>query len=348
MNTRRTCTLIVALASLIALPALVAQETATDGISGLYRQEGIASWYGAEFEGRPTASGEAFVSAGLTAAHPSLPFGTLVQVTNRHNGKSVVVRVNDRGPFVAARIIDVSRGAAELLDMIVTGTAPVIVESDVAIPGVEAAPAPASPAKETPPDAKVTATIDSSGTIAVEGELVEEVKETATSIAETAREVDSWLNEKGDPGFDPAPKPASDPAVEATKEKADTGIPDSPLASSPTITSPEKMEEAPAAAERVIAVEKDAPALPPARVLPQLPEVKSGTFYRIQVGSYKVERFAALAFDKLEKASFVPAYERYLDMYRVVIPMVPSDKVEWYAGQLGKLGFREVLIRKER
>jgi len=94
-----------------------------------FRQEGIASWYGREFEGRPTASGEIFNASQFTAAHPSLPFGTVVVVTNQHNNKSVIVRINDRGPFVSARIIDISRAAAEQLDMIVTGTAPVTVIS---------------------------------------------------------------------------------------------------------------------------------------------------------------------------------------------------------------------------
>jgi len=102
---------------------LQAQETE------VFRQEGIASWYGREFDGRPTASGEIFDSSQLTAAHPSLPFGTVLVVTNRHNNKKVTVKVNDRGPFVAARIIDISKAAAEKLDMIVTGTAPVSVES---------------------------------------------------------------------------------------------------------------------------------------------------------------------------------------------------------------------------
>jgi rare lipoprotein A len=97
--------------------------------SGIFRQEGIASWYGPEFDGRPTASGEIFNSALYTAAHPTLPFGTILIVTNQHNNRQVTVKVNDRGPFVAARIIDVSRAAAEQLDMLITGTAPVLIES---------------------------------------------------------------------------------------------------------------------------------------------------------------------------------------------------------------------------
>jgi len=95
----------------------------------IFQQEGIASWYGREYEGRPTASGEIFDSSQLTAAHPYLPFGTVVVVTNLHNNRSVTVRINDRGPFVPGRIIDVSRAAAEQLDMIITGTAPVTVVS---------------------------------------------------------------------------------------------------------------------------------------------------------------------------------------------------------------------------
>jgi len=118
---------------------LLAQETS------VFRQEGIASWYGREFDGRPTASGEIFDSSKLTAAHPNLPFGTMLIVTNQHNDKKVTVRVNDRGPFVAARIIDVSRAAAEQLDMVVTGTAPVKIESVEQIIS-SVAPNPVSPA----------------------------------------------------------------------------------------------------------------------------------------------------------------------------------------------------------
>jgi rare lipoprotein A len=102
-----------------------AQETSAN----LFRQEGIASWYGPEFDGQPTASGEIFNSTLFTAAHPALPFGTTVTVTNKQNNRTVTVRINDRGPFVSARIIDVSKAAAEQLDMIATGTAPVLVES---------------------------------------------------------------------------------------------------------------------------------------------------------------------------------------------------------------------------
>ena len=80
-----------------------------------YDETGIASWYGEEFHGRNTANGEIFDANSLSAAHPTLPMPSIVQVTNLENGRSLVLRVNDRGPFVAGRVIDVSRGAARVL-----------------------------------------------------------------------------------------------------------------------------------------------------------------------------------------------------------------------------------------
>ena len=79
-------------------------------------QVGTASWYGSDFEGRTTASGEPFHMYDLTAAHPTLPIGTYVRVTNLRNGRAVVVRINDRGPIIPGRIIDVSYGTARALN----------------------------------------------------------------------------------------------------------------------------------------------------------------------------------------------------------------------------------------
>lgn len=86
---------------------------------------GKASWYGPKFHGRPTASGEKFNQNAMTAAHRHLPFGTRVKVTNMNNGRSVVVRINDRGPFIGGRIIDLSAAAARTLGLIQSGVAPV-------------------------------------------------------------------------------------------------------------------------------------------------------------------------------------------------------------------------------
>jgi rare lipoprotein A len=86
-------------------------------------QEGVVSWYGGQFHDRKTASGERFDSGALTMAHPRLPFGTMVRVTNLRNGRSVVVRVNDRGPFVGKRIADLSQAAAAEIGMVHRGVA---------------------------------------------------------------------------------------------------------------------------------------------------------------------------------------------------------------------------------
>ncbi len=88
-------------------------------------QIGYASWYGWHFHGRKTASGERYNMYAYTAAHKTLPMNTLVEVTNLKNGRHVVVRINDRGPFVKGRIIDLSYAAAKKLGMLRTGTAPV-------------------------------------------------------------------------------------------------------------------------------------------------------------------------------------------------------------------------------
>lgn len=92
---------------------------------GRYVGTGIASWYGWEFEGLRTSSGERFRCEQLTAAHKTLPFGTIVRVTRLDNGRTVKVRINDRGPFIAGRIIDLSRQAAQVIGMLGEGLATV-------------------------------------------------------------------------------------------------------------------------------------------------------------------------------------------------------------------------------
>lgn len=91
---------------------------------GVY-QAGMASWYGEKYHGRKTASGEIYNMNAMTAAHPRLPFGTKVKVVAKTSGRSVTVRINDRGPFVKKRIIDVSKAAAKKLGMIKSGEIPV-------------------------------------------------------------------------------------------------------------------------------------------------------------------------------------------------------------------------------
>jgi rare lipoprotein A len=102
-----------------------------------YSEEGIASWYGKDFHGKTTSNGEVYDMYGMTAAHKILPFGTKLRVTNLDNNKSIEVRVNDRGPFVANRIIDLTRTGAEKFDMIGPGTARVRIESIGVVAGMQ-------------------------------------------------------------------------------------------------------------------------------------------------------------------------------------------------------------------
>ena len=93
-----------------------------------YRAEGLASWYGDDFHGRLTANGEVFDMTSISAAHPTMPMPSYARITNTHNGKSLIVRVNDRGPYHGNRVIDVSHRAAKLLEFDGRGTARVRVE----------------------------------------------------------------------------------------------------------------------------------------------------------------------------------------------------------------------------
>ena len=97
-------------------------------LPGTFAEEGVASWYGYPFQGRRTSNGEIYNMHEFTAAHRTLPFNAVVRVTNLRNGKHTEVRINDRGPFVANRVIDLSLSAAEALEMVGPGTAPVRLE----------------------------------------------------------------------------------------------------------------------------------------------------------------------------------------------------------------------------
>ena len=103
-------------------------KTQTTAPPATLAEAGTASYYADKYHGRPTASGEIFDMHQLTAAHPQLKFGTVVRVTNTANHRAVLVRINDRGPFVTGRVIDLSLAAAEELQMVSSGLAPVTLE----------------------------------------------------------------------------------------------------------------------------------------------------------------------------------------------------------------------------
>ena len=112
-----------ALPLLLALPAAGQEQTGPDDEEATLLGSGVASYYGQELAGNRTASGERFDPSGMTAAHRTLPFGSMVRVTNLTNGQSVVVRINDRGPFGRNRVIDVSHAAAKEIGLHRSGTA---------------------------------------------------------------------------------------------------------------------------------------------------------------------------------------------------------------------------------
>jgi rare lipoprotein A len=134
MNMKKIPIILVLVAAVLLTPSggcLKRRESAGVGASTRIRgkaEVGLASYYGAEAHGGPTASGETFNMYGMTAAHKTLPLGVEVKVTNLENGKSVVVRINDRGPFIEGRIIDLSYAAAKKIDMLDEGVVQVKLE----------------------------------------------------------------------------------------------------------------------------------------------------------------------------------------------------------------------------
>ena len=119
----------VPIVTLMAIAANGSVRGQTAGDSVVFREEGQASYYGGQFHGRPTASGAPFDQNAMTAAHRTLPLGTEVTVTNQDTGKSIQVEVNDRGPYVAGRDIDLSKGAAQKLGIVEQGVAKVEIDA---------------------------------------------------------------------------------------------------------------------------------------------------------------------------------------------------------------------------
>jgi rare lipoprotein A len=351
----------------LSLAAFCAAQTESTRY-GIFRQEGIASWYGQEFAGRPTASGEIFNPRQFTAAHPNLPFDTMLKITNKHNNRSITVRVNDRGPFVSARIIDVSQAAAEQLDMVATGTAPVLVESltQIALPEPVPDAVPLlNPDTDSLPASAGIPVYDEElgGPVIVALDPPPRDRQTGRAVPEPASSSDSALSPVIPSLPNPPPsqnKPASTPAVtpQVSRQAPEPASPASsvyyPVETAPSAASttrnvpasPAPGEQTPAAIFRPAPKAEVLP-LPPAVIRPAIPPADSGKSYRVQVGSYKVPRNAADAFEKLKKAGLNPAYERAGDFYRVVIAGVPSGDIQTVAEKLGNAGFREALIRAE-
>jgi rare lipoprotein A len=217
----------------------------------------------------------------------------MLRITNKHNNKSVSVRVNDRGPFVAARIIDLSRAAAQQIDMISTGTAPVIVES------ISAAALPAGKAPQKPVLVPV-----------------------ATQMR-PPQAADLPVQPAGG-GTNAAGTPATESQVLV------------PIQSWGQTT---QVSQSPAQTSQSVPVSSS----------PDLSAYagNSGGKYRIQVGAYKQPGNATAAFDKLKAAGLSPAYEKYGELYRVVLSGIRPEDIKTVTEKISSAGFREPIIRVE-
>jgi len=341
--------------SVICIPRHTAAQTAPGG--DYFRQEGVASWYGYEFEGRPTASGEIYNSSLLTAAHPTLPFGTYLLVTNRQNNRQVAVKVNDRGPFVASRIIDVSRAAAEQLDMLITGTAPVTIDKIPAnYPYMPSAslplPVPPQAFQQQPGYLPPQVLPQPPGSLPPPQILPQQ----PGYLPPQAFQQPS--------GYAPVPQapvitqpvlPPSQrlpaPPQQLLPPQAQTPVlvptpppvpPETQAPSSVTVTVYPPQQSTPI----VTLNQTDLPG-PRARLNPSItpsPDKK----YKLQIGSYKVAGNAVDAYVKLKAAGLEPSYERKDDYFRVVLAGIRGTDVMSVTGKLGTAGFSEAVIREER
>ena len=310
------------IAALCAPQYMAAQAPAGDA----FRQEGISSWYGTEFDGRPTASGEIFNSSLFTAAHPTLPFGTYLLVTNRHNNRQVAVRINDRGPFVPSRIIDVSRAAAEQLDMLVTGTAPVLVESFQTVQNQQPQPPAHSPAYQPQP---------------AQPQPPQPQPPIYSHIQPLQPEYPQQPTYLPPPG---QPQVTMTPAPELVPQG-----PNAPITVTiypPTQTVPPAPPVVAALPPEIIPSLESLPQPTGARLTPAITPSSERT-YRLQIGSYRDARNAVTTYGKLRNAGLNPEYERYGDYYRVVLKNIRGADVQSVAEKLGTAGFNEALIREQ-
>ena len=326
-------------------PAIPVPVPAPAPAGDYFRQDGVASWYGYEFEGRPTASGEIYNSSLLTAAHPTLPFGTILMVTNRQNNRQVAVKVNDRGPFVGGRIIDLSRAAAEQLDMLITGTAPVTIDKIQANH-----PLYANPSLYLQPQIYQQAP----------GYLPPQ------AFQQTPGYLPPQAFQQVPPGYLPPPQaPVAVPQPMLPPPQRLPPLPQQPLQAPMTpilIPTPPPLPETPPASAPYAPITvqvfpsnqttitpnpSDLPRGPRARLNPSITP-QSDRIYKLQVGSYKVAGNAVDAYVRLKAVGLDPSYERNGDYFRVVLARVRGIDVISVTDKLGSAGFREAVIREER
>jgi rare lipoprotein A len=315
------------------LPTLCVLAFITAALPASASERGIASWYGGKFHGRLTANGEIFDTNKLTAAHRTLPFGTIVKVTNLNTGKSVVVRINDRGPFLHGRIIDLSQAAAMKIGMLESGTAPVTVEVVNGTTETAAEPSPSN----TPPET-----------------LSSPPSDTGTPSADTATASDHTAAVSADPRWDSRvdlPVPAL-PGADSTSD------PTAPSSGKPAEPEPPRNDPAldPAKLPRPDFPFGPRQNTPPTRTAattegPVSPEPSASPSaaerFRIQLGSFSVHTNALGLKTRLERAGFLPRLESAGDYTRVVLTGLTESEVSRTLTSLERAGFSDYLVRAD-
>ena len=291
-----------ALAGLLLFLPLSAEELLT--------AETYASYYGEAFDGKPTSSGEIFDMNAYTAAHKSLPFGTFLEVTNLENGKKVIVRVNDRGPFVANRDIDLSKAAAESLGMLNRGITRVSIKR---VDSLEHAALVA--ANDTYSEASVRSTANTQTPTTTQPEAVPVQQPEKKQPMQTQQQY-------------AAPQQTTAPQARTMEQIALQEAKKEPVsAAAPT------KQDAAGETERVY--------------IPTTAEETPGVLWRIQLGAFTREENALRLVTGLRKAGLEPAYERTDTSVRVVLPGIRPSDLEKVKKALSDHAFTDYIIRQE-
>jgi len=303
---------ILTLACFFLQSTLIAEEIIT--------LEAYASYYGEAFNGRPTSSGEIFDMNQYTAAHKTLPFGTLLEVTNLENGKKVVVRVNDRGPFIANREIDVSKAAAESLGMLNRGITRVSIKK---VDSLDHAAIVASTEQSSPETETSTPTFENNSYY--------RNRENGTANNEAMRDSSYPLDNNSS---DNATMPSRERSAVSTQQS------ESQMRSSEPVR-----EEKSVKAEKT--EQKDTETQSKLVYKPTNSSETPGILWRIQVGAFTREENALRLVVSLRKIGFEPAYEKGEKTIRVVLPGIRPSDMKRVKEALNRGAFTDYIIRQE-
>ncbi len=311
--------------------------TASTLFAEMYKENVVASFYADKFNGRRTASGEIFDTNGYTAAHKTLPFGTVLKVTNLDNGKSVKVRVNDRGPFVQGREIDVSKAAAMELDMVGTGTAKVSLE----IVDEEEGPAPR------------TASTGKKATVQKVEEEEEEDPYSSYDNEEEEDEDDYFTSSSSSDniGFS---FPTSPVLSSSEDEYSSSPVSSSPVSSTTTSyyddeEEEEEEDELPPPPPKPVKKEKKTVTTTTTTTTTTVVEEHSAKRWDIQLGAYASEGNAKVMAHRLLQAGFDNvAYQKVGNIIRVVLRDIDEADLDKFQTKLDESGFSSYIVRERK